>query len=138
MRRKNKSYKFRRALWHGNQRLEAKSRRDKRRSPEILRRIFQKFQRPERLYRKNEKIRAGKRLDGNTFRPAPIFSGDKLRPVWSIFKKKRNEWRLICPFQGTSADFIKLAMVRMDKKLEDAGLKEWRANAPSNSRRVII
>ena len=27
------------------------------------------------------------------------------------------------PIQGASADFIKLAMVRVDKKLEDAGLK---------------
>ena len=27
------------------------------------------------------------------------------------------------PIQGASADFIKLAMVRIDKKLEDVGLK---------------
>ena len=40
-------------------------------------------------------------------------------------KKKRREWRSICRYKRTSADFIKLAMVRADKALAEAGLKDY-------------
>ena len=40
-----------------------------------------------------------------------------------FLQKEAERMAVNMPIQGASADFIKLAMVRVDKKLEDAGLK---------------
>ena len=77
---------------------------------------FKNFSGVKEYIEKTKKFSAGKRLDGNSFRPKEIFS--EINSSIGYLQKEAERMAVNMPIQGTSADFIKLAMVRVDKNLK--------------------
>ena len=84
--------------------------------------MFQKFQRFKGLYRKDEKF-ARKTVGRKLFSVEEDISEINSS---AGFCKKAERMAVNMPIQGASVDFIKLAMVKIDKKLEDAGEEDAR------------
>ena len=80
-----------------------------------------KFQQSKGLYRKDEKICGENGWTETLFGRRRYFP--EINSSAGYLQKEAERMAVNMPIQGASADFIKLAMVRIDKKLEEAGLK---------------